>query len=240
MNPKNSMALSLVSILVLLTLFCFPLTTLAEEASAEDPFAIALNPSRDYLIVVNDEHPYEFGGTYDQLLQDDLIYVSDVYGEATPVEKCTYLAFSQLRASLLNQGMDIGLYSAYRTEADQQWVYDYYGSLEGWADTNKVVKPGYSEHHTGILLNVMILYPGDDGEEIWYTETAERQKTIPYFALLHESLADFGFIDRYPEGKEAITGVPSEPYEIRFVGSSAVAHAIMDNHLCLEEFVYGS
>ena len=52
-----------------------------------------------------------------------------------------------------------------------------------------------------------------------------------------ESLADFGFIDRYPGGKEQITGFPSEPYEIRFVGSAEVAHAIMDNGLCLEEYI---
>ena len=95
--------------------------------------------------------------------------------------------------------MIVGLYSAYRTKEDQQAVYDYYSNLEGWSETNKVAQPGYSEHHTGLLLNVVIWYQGEEDEEAtWYTETAERQETIPYFKLLHETLADYGFIYATP------------------------------------------
>ena len=204
----------------------------------KDEFSCAMNANRDYLIVVNDENPYDFGGEYDRLLQDDLVYVADVLvGERTPVEKATLYAFTELQYALEQKGIRIGLYSAYRTEEDQQQVYDYFGSLEGWAETNKVSQPGYSEHHTGLLLNILINWYGEDGEMIWYTETAERQAEIPEFKVVHDTLADYGFIDRYPKGKEAITGYPSEPYEIRFVGSSEVAHEIMDNGLCLEEYL---
>ena len=227
---KNSIAL--------LIIFAVLMAVVSISASAAD-FIKALNPERDYLIVVNDDHPYEFGGSYDEALQPDLVYVSDVYGDATPIEKGALLAFTQLQASLRDQGMTVGLLSAYRTEEDQDWVFHYYSDLDGWSETNKVQKPGYTEHHTGLLLNVVILYPGDTDEMIWYTETAERQQNIPFFKLLHENLADFGFIDRYPAGKEDITGVPCEPYEIRFVGSPIVAHEIMDHGLCLEEYLYG-
>ncbi len=240
MKTRNSIVILLVSILFL-TATLAPATFLAETADAKtDPFAIALNHERDYLIVVNDNTPYDFDGIYDNLLQGDLVYISDVYGEATPVEKATALAFTQLQVALREKGLVIGLYSGYRTEADQGWVYNYYSNLEGWKEMNKVLKPGYSEHHTGLLLNIMILHPDDDGDDVWFTETAERQKTIPEFRILHETLADFGFIDRYPEGKEDITGIPCEPYEIRFVGSSFIAHTIMDNDLCLEEYLAGN
>ena len=96
---------------------------------------------------------------------------------------------------------------------------------------------GFSEHHTGLLLNIVIWGEDEEGNMTWITETAERQKTHPEFKVVHDSLADYGFIDRYPAGKENITGVPCEPYEIRFVGSSAIAHKIMDNRLCLEEYL---
>ena len=224
-------------VLAFVMIFVFTAKTSARAAEVSD----LLNPERDYLIIVNDDNPYEFGGEYDGALQGDLVYAADVlYGEPTGLERAAYLAFTELQFYLREQGMEIGLFSGYRTEEDQQAVYDYYGSLEGWAETNKVTQPGYSEHHTGLMVNVLIKYnenSTDRNDWIWYTETAARQETIPYFRQFHEALADFGFIDRYPKGKEEITGFPSEPYEIRFVGSPEVAHAIMDNGLTLEEYV---
>lgn len=207
--------------------------------AGKDAFSVALNPERDYLIVVNEDNEYEFGGAYDQLLQQDLIYVSDNNGELTPLEKGANAALSLLKQRLRDQGMEIELYSGYRTKEDQQEVYDYYGNLEGWSETNKVSKPGFSEHHTGLLLNIVAWMPDEEDPDdyLWTTETAARQEKNPDFKVIHENLADFGFIDRYPAGKEDITGYPNEPYEIRFVGSSKVAHEIMDNNLCLEEYL---
>lgn len=203
-----------------------------------DDFAIAMNEHRDYLILVNDDHPYEFGGQYDQLLADDIIYVADCYGEPTPVEKAAYLAFTELQADLRAKGIDIALYSAYRSELDQQWVVDHYGNLEGWSDTNKVIQPGYSEHHTGLMIEFVAWYNGGDenADWVWTTVTAERASD-PFYDPIWESLANRGFILRYPNGKESITGVPYEPYELRFVGSSNVAVEIMGKGLCLEEYL---
>lgn len=213
---------------------------MADETEADfDSFDIAKSIDRDYLVIVNDGERYMFGGTYDRQLQPDIIYASDCYGELTPIEKGTYAAFSLLKQYLLEQGIQIELYSCYRTEADQEWVYDTYADMEGWAETNKVMKPGFSEHHTGLLVSYVVLWPSEEDptELVWTQETAERRANTPELELIYESLADFGFIERYPAGKEDITGVPSEPYEIRFVGSTQIAHAIMDNDLCLEEYI---
>lgn len=204
----------------------------------QDDFAIAMNEHRDYLILVNEDHPYEFGDLYDQLLQDDIIYVADCNGEPTPVEKAAYLAFTELQADLHAQGIEIALYSAYRTEADQQWVVDHYSNLKGWSETNKVMEPGFSEHHTGLMIEFVVWYNGGDknAKWEWTTVTAERAKD-PYFEPIWASLANRGFILRYPKSKESITKVPYEPYELRFVGSSNVAVKIMGLGLCLEEYL---
>ncbi|MBR3177831.1 M15 family metallopeptidase [Candidatus Saccharibacteria bacterium] len=205
----------------------------------DDPFAVAMSPNLDYLTVVNPQNHYVWNGTYDQVLQQQLVKVPDVlYHEETRVEAGTLYAFSLLQDALEEKGIHIGIFSGHRTFEEQQEVYDYYGSLEGWAENNRVSEPGYSEHHTGLLLNILIYWPDENGnEKIWYTETPERQKNFPEFKIIHETLADYGFIDRYPAGKEDITGYPSEPYEIRFVGSSKIAHEIMDHNLCLEEYL---
>lgn len=208
--------------------------TQPEAAEAYDDFAIGLNPNRDYLVMVNDDNPYDFDGAYAKALEPDIVYVSDFEGIPTPIEKGANTAFTMLKQSLADEGIDIQLYSAYRTKEDQSWVYDYYSNLDGWSDTNKVAEPGFSEHHTGLLLNIVVWWP-----EIstWATETAERHaENSEFFDRIHDALADFGFIDRFPAGKEIITGYPYEPYEIRFVGSSVVAHEIMDKGLTLEEY----
>lgn len=195
----------------------------------DDEFARAMDPQLNYLILVNKDHPYEFGGAYDQQLQKDLACIADCYvGEATPIEKGTLYAFTQLQYALEQKGMKVGLFNAYRTYDDQVETNHLYP---------ETMPPGLSEHHTGLVLDIMIWWTDKDGNGEWYTETAERQAEIPEFKIVHETLADYGFIDRYPAGKEDITGVPCEPFEIRFVGSSKIAHEIMDNGLCLEEYL---
>ena len=198
-----------------------------------DNYAVATNPYRNYLVIIDEEHPYEFDGTYDKLLQGDLVYLSDVYGEPTPIEKATACAFTELQYALKEKGVEIGLLSAYRTKEDQQWVVDHYRA-EDWT----VQDPGLSEHHTGLLVDILVKWPDPEtGELIWMTETPERSKKYSESSkVLHRTLADYGFIDRYPVGKEEITGIMAMPNEIRFVGSSKVAHQIMDGNMALEEY----
>lgn len=205
----------------------FPVAVSAEELDVE------LNPELDYLIIVNDEHPYEFGGAFDLALT--LAYTPDAYGEATLVETATYDAFRLLQADLLKKGMVVRLLSGYRTAEAQQWLIDYYKENPvPW----RVFDVGCSGHHTGLELSVMIWYYGEEDENwLFFTETEERQQTIGFFQLLHETMPDYGFIDRFPAGKEEWTGAPCEPFEIRFVGSPEIAHEIMDNGLCLEEYL---
>jgi len=52
-----------------------------------------------------------------------------------------------------------------------------------------------------------------------------------------ENCADYGFILRFPKGKESITGVIYEAWHFRYVGDTEIAHEIMDNNLCLEEYL---
>ena len=207
-----------------------------EELSVEEPteaiqdeFIIALNPERDYLMVVNGWHPYEFGSEYDMALKDDLIYVADSYGTPTLVEKAAYLAFSMMKAELWNEhGISISLYSAYRTYDDQAWVYENYGE-EG---KNEVAEPLFSEHHTGLLIDFRVWQHGAE----WHKETLADQLNDCFYEAIRGKLSKYGFIERYPLGKEDITGISCQPSEIRFVGSSEIAQEIMDNDWCLEEY----
>ncbi|MBQ3309281.1 M15 family metallopeptidase [Candidatus Saccharibacteria bacterium] len=190
------------------------------------------NPERNYLIVVNHEHPINLNGSFVEDLQRDLVYMPNVVdGDTMAVEKAAYLAFTRLQRDLETEdGIRIGLYDGYRTADDQEY-------LLSQNLTNTAAKVGYSEHHTGLVLDIVLWHSEDGKKYEWYSETVERQKTIPEFKKIHEKMVDYGFIERYPNGKQDITGIEYIPYEIRFVGSSQIAHAITDNNLCLEEFV---
>ena len=90
-----------------------------------------------------------------------------------------------------------------------------------------VAPPGYSEHHTGLALDIItpsyqVLNEGyaDTAAAIWLRDNAHR----------------FGFILRYPKDKQEITGVVFEPWHYRFVGKEA-AEAIHAQGLCLEEYL---
>lgn len=216
------------------------ITEATTHTEYEDPFKISLNPKRNYLILVNGQNEFEFGGKFDRALQKDLIYVSNVYGEPIQVEKGAYLAFSLLRSYLREEkGIDIDLYSCYRTQKEQQWFCDQSVGFDPEIPIdNPVDMPGHSERHTGLLLHIKVRQPvGETKTYIWMSEFLKDQSENEDFEIIHESLARFGFIMRYPDGKEGVTGSPYRPYEIRFVGSSEDAKIIVNNKLCLEEYL---
>ena len=132
---------------------------------------------------------------------------------------------------------DLAVVSAYRPKEEQNTLYwrkvqQYtdkgYSDLEAQKVGGTIVKrPGFSEHNCGLAMDV-----GGSGD---YTLEQTFANT-PAYAWLMEHCADYGFILRFPKGKEDITGVIYEPWHYRYVGEEA-ARYIMDNDLCLEEYL---
>ena len=56
-------------------------------------------------------------------------------------------------------------------------------------------------------------------------------------SIVRKHASDYGFIERYPEGKDSITGINYEPWHYRYVGVEN-AKAIEESGLCLEEYIY--
>lgn len=118
---------------------------------------------------------------------------------------------------------DIVIYGGYRTNAVQQQLYDDDLAANGTTESTRVAKPGYSEHESGYAFDISKSpdydYDGT-GEYEWFSKNCQK----------------YGFILRYPEGKESITEIQYEPWHFRYVG---IAHAsyIMANGLCFEEYI---
>lgn len=94
-----------------------------------------------------------------------------------------------------------------------------------------LTEPGHSEHHTGLALDIVDeawIVAGNDLEPEYAEEPSQH--------WLEETMTDYGFILRYPEGKEEVTGILYEPWHFRYVGVEN-AKFIVENNLALEEFV---
>ena len=79
-----------------------------------------------------------------------------------------------------------------------------------------VAKPGCSEHHTGLAIDVGILLDGK-----LYRAKEDLLSVEHLFEIIHKKLSRYGFILRYPKGKQHITEIAYEPWHYRFVGREA-------------------
>ncbi len=132
-------------------------------------------------------------------------------------------AFKQLVAAMQEEGFPISdHYSGYRSYENQSQLYQNYVAQDGQAEADRYsARPGYSEHQTGLAYDLI------DTAGNLLTETRVSQ-------WLREHAADYGFIVRYTEDKEEITGYTAESWHIRYIGSEA--KKIAQSGLSLEEY----
>ena len=164
----------------------------------------------------------------------DLVMTKNVLEEDIYIEQETYNNYLKLKEFISNElNIDIGIDTAYRDNNHQERIYNHYLETKGKDYCDKYVAlVGYSEHHTGLAVDVCLIKDGkviDDNDEM----IAEKE----IFAKVHSHLADYGFILRYMEGKESITGYSYEPWHFRYIDDSDVAKEIMDKGLTLEEYL---
>ena len=219
---KNRKITAKISAGVLMLLFVFlPLMGCNTERDTAD-----YKP--DFLVLVNKEH----------LISDDYIStvklceIGNIDGGTYEVEVTTKKAFEDLQKALSEKGVVIGVDSAYRSVAYQQQIMDDFITEYGEDYAKRTVAiPGTSEHHTGLVID---LVPEVNGN--WVVENEDMLKETDIFRIIHETIPEFGFIVRYPLGKEAITGYDYEPWHIRYVGVEA-AKAIYERGITLEEYL---
>lgn len=142
----------------------------------------------------------------------------------------TYTAFQELVDGASKDGINIYLSSGFRSYDLQSQIYNNYVNAYGQstADTFSA-RPGYSEHQTGMAIDVNIIDDSFTGtpEAIW----------------LEAHCNEYGFILRYPFGKQDITGYKYEPWHIRYIGKENAkafreeADKRNDVNLTLEEYL---
>lgn len=135
----------------------------------------------------------------------------------------TLAAFERMRAEAASLGYNLWIASGFRSYATQVKVYNSYASRDGTAAADRYsARPGHSEHQSGLAfdLNTITEAFGYTPEGQWVAANAHR----------------FGFIVRYPQGKEGVTGYIWEPWHLRYLGVD-IATAVYNSGLSLEEYL---
>lgn len=164
-----------------------------------------------------------------------IINVRNSLGEELQIESRTYQQFLKLREALLQEGVQIELDSVYRSVAEQQEIWDEWSNdpeLGPEYCKKYLAVPGYSEHHTGFAVDIFVM---KDGKEI--RDNDDMIADTEDFAKVHKLMPEYGFILRYPLGKEDITGYAYEPWHMRWIGDAVIAKKITDENITLEEYL---
>lgn len=198
---------------------------LPKEAGLQIPFYVDLN-AWNYLLV-NEMHP---------LSQDFKLKLVDTRNGKQVDGRIKY-SLEKMLDDAKESGMDLIICSAYRGYEKQQELLN--ESIEKYMEKGlsyesaffqakrQLERVGCSEHHTGFAVDLV-------GEH--YQSLDAGQANTAEARWLAEHAHEYGFILRYPKGKEKITRLEFESWHFRYVGTEA-AGFMKEHDLCFEEFL---
>ena len=183
----------------------------------------------NYLILVNKKNPISADYQPPDLIQPNIPFNFDGDSPKKLMRQKAAQALEKMFAKAKEENVPLVAQSGYRSYQTQEAIFTFNQSRYGFEEANKVsAVAGQSEHQTGLAIDVsdpsitpdpLVIAFGETKSGIWLANNA----------------AQFGFIIRYPEGKEDITGYQYEPWHIRYVGEET-ATLIKNNNWTLEEF----
>ncbi|WP_342599266.1 M15 family metallopeptidase [Psychrobacillus sp. FSL H8-0483] len=138
-------------------------------------------------------------------------------------------AFERMAAEAALSGYDLVAFSSYRSFDYQVQLYERYVNNDGQEEADRYsARPGYSEHQTGLAFDIGEKLFEEHFARVSFGET-EAGKWVA--ANAHK----YGFVMRYPNGKEKITGYMYEPWHFRYIGED-LAPKVYEAGITLEEY----
>ncbi len=184
--------------------------------------------AQDLLVLVNKDH---------RIPADYQLELQWLQNRSCAVSATMYPALRDMLTDGSEEGLSFVVASGYRSGEYQQQLLDEDIAASMAAgltyeqaydlETRETMPPGYSEHETGLAVDVVSLD---------YQILDEMQELTPENVWLRENCSRYGFILRYPVGSEEITGIDYEPWHFRYVGKEA-AQEIMSRGITLEEYL---
>lgn len=161
----------------------------------------------------------------EDFIPDNLVTIKeeDTNEEGLRVNRTAYVAFKQMKTQAEKEGIHLIINSAYRDYKEQQDIMETYRKLYGDSYVEKyVLKPGFSEHQTGLAM------------DIGSTDTKVFANSDEYTWIV-DNCYKYGFIYRFKKQFEDITGIRHEAWHYRYVGRK-IAKEIYEKKLSYEEY----
>ncbi len=180
----------------------------------------------DYLMLVN-----KTNGLGKYYIPNNLVKVKIKTGGGKKIylEKKTYKQIKKLLKDINKEFMtEIVIDSGYRPYLYQENLLKDLLQEKQEEAYNSLAKPGYSEHQTGLAVDIGFYKDGH------YVPKFKNEDFAKEFLWLKDNAYKYGFIVRYPSDKTAITGYIYEPWHLRYVGN--IAELLTKENLTLEEY----
>lgn len=202
-------------------------TESAPQAQSFDKNQHSLTDPTSIWVIINKKHSLPESFTPGLVVPDVQLRLGS-HDEQMQISSTAEPSLKELFKSAKADNITLVFGSGYRSNTLQKQFYDSYKSKDGqeYADTYSA-RPNHSEHRTGFAVDITNT-KGECHLEICFENTPEGK-------WLANNAYKYGFIIRYPKGKQDITGYQYEPWHIRYVGSE-LANEINLNRLTLEEF----
>lgn len=175
----------------------------------------------DTFVLVNKYHKLPSGFAHEKLVGMGREYTAND-GKQYWLAPEAYEKYVQMSDKAKQEGINMRVISAYRTEDYQRGLYNNKVRTTGKINAdNYSARPGSSEHQTGLAVDI--------------SSTRGTFEYTPEFKWMQKHAHEYGFILRYPRGKEWITGYSYEPWHYRYVGEDA-ARIIHEEGITYEEY----
>ncbi|MDF2961477.1 MAG: peptidase [Paenibacillus sp.] len=204
-----------------------PGTPSPDSGGKDKAIQVVANPA-DKAVLVNKSYKLPESYAPQDLVDPDVPFIFKEKSEKRKLRKEAAAALERLFKAASDDKLPLAGVSAYRSHATQKSLYTNYVKKDGEEAANKYsAKPGHSEHETGLAIDVT----GISGK-CAATDCFGATKEAGWLA---EHAAEYGFIIRYPKGKEGITGYQYEPWHLRYVGTE-ISKEIAKRGITLEEY----
>lgn len=204
-----------------------PVKETQQDAKQGNTNQVAANPA-SIAVLVNKQYALPENYHPNDLVYPEVPFLFEEKIEKRMMRSEAASALESLFAGAKKESIHLAGVSAYRSHATQTSLFDRYVERDGMEKAKRYsAVPGHSEHETGLAIDVS----GSDGRcavEDCFADTEEA-------VWLANHAWEYGFIIRYPQGKEEITGYQYEPWHLRYVGLD-IAKEIQQSGKTLEEY----
>lgn len=164
---------------------------------------------------------------------DDVLIVNKEFGlpstlTSTPLTDEAKNKFNEMASDALKEGIHLRAFSTFRSYERQVQLYSNYVARDGQEAADRYsARPGFSEHQTTLAYDI-----GGLDSSLWASFSFYKTKEAEWLA---ENAHKYGFVLRYPDGKEDVTGYRYESWHFRYVGEK-MSNRIHESGVSIEEF----